>query len=226
MKTKDKIKTRKTPTALIVNKLEQKGDKIEKSAFSEPNEKNRLLKFDNVKFLSYIKERKEWLFLIADLNGLVVSFTMPSTIELFPPFDGSLYEQHKRFFAEHKELLLQTVHGLAKFATETHTVKRKEVEATKNIPKTTEKPLIENYDYKKHKFWERIFEVQNELTDTELANLIASKYRKTITEALNIVFKSECEGYIIDSGFPIQTHRFKLNIEAIIVYTKEYNLAA
>lgn len=236
MKTIDKIKQKKALTSSNVNQLERKHDFQQKTLISEPNPKSSLLIFGNVKLLSYSLKRRTWLYQFADLSDVVVKYSIPEKIELGLPLDDILYEKHKRIFEEYKESILLTIRKKQTEPPKVATVQKFNPEPTMDTDKLlnskyealkAQKNEITDYDYKKHKFWEAIFENHDEFIEAELVTHFKTKYKKTTTQTINIIFQAENEGYIINTNFPFNSnHIYKLNKEAICKCISQERLAA
>lgn len=236
MKTLNKIKEKIGLTPKTENRLEQKTTNNDFSTKSEPKPKSSLLIFGNVKLLSYSLKRRAWYYQFADLSNIDVKYSIPERLELGLPDDDILCEKHKRIFEEYKESIMLTIRKMRTEPSKVATVQKFEPKP----PNDTNKPLnrkyealkarkceITDYDYKKHKFWEAIFKNHDEYVEAELVTHFETKYKKTVTQAINIIFQAQNEGYIINTNFPFNSnHIYKLNREAICKCISQERLAA
>ena len=226
MKKSDIIQKARVSNSVHSKELQQK--KATSTPLQAEIAKKEVVEIKNVRIISLMKYKSQTTKIIAEigsLNNLWVKYEPHDKIECGITDDIEESNKNLRLFEESREYLLQAMQEMARNASKVFPIERKQEEATKNTIKATEMPTIENFDFKKLKFWETIFQSQDEYSDKELCTLIESKYNRTTTQALNVIFKSESEGYIIDSGFPLQTHKFKLNTKAI-EKCREYSKAA
>lgn len=181
------------------------------------------------------KELEYVYFIVKSKPDMLMRYC-PQTKELELGYDSIPNPKMEQEFTENKKTIMQAIQKALNLPAKVANIQilhtnpstnTNKGEKSNHEPKKCQIREIENFDIKKAKFWQKLLDYGIEIKESELRTLIETNYKKTTTEAINIIFKAQNEGYITNTNFPMaSSHIYILNLEGICECTSQVKSAA